>query len=204
MDVLKDDLLEAVGAVAAPLLLSAVARQLDSLGPVLTVEQAGGAIVSALCPETRFGPLGTKTLIGCDLVHDGEAVWLSAGECALHPGLSDWTPHSLAQAAMLPAEAAYTMAGACQTIPMFESVGVVIGEGLCSGQLALTFASGARAVAYYGQKPAGGLFSSTSHAISGDGLFEIGNRLRRSVNEAAALAAVAEAAPAHHSIVTVH
>ncbi len=204
MDVLKDDLLEAVAAVAAPLLLTAVTRQLDALGPVLRAEEAGGALLSAICPERRFGHLGTKTLIGCEVMHDGETVWLTPGECALHPGLSDWTPHCLAQAAMLPAECAYTMANATGAVPVFESVGVVIGEGLCSGQMAMTFASGARVIVYYGQRPEGGLFSSASYGLSGDGLYEIGNRLRRAVNEASALAMQADQVERAMCAATVH
>lgn len=204
MDLLKDDLLEAVASVAAPLLVAAVTRQLDALGPILTPEEAGCALVSAICPERRFGPLGTKALIGCEINHNGETVWLSPGECSLHPGLSDWTPHCLAQATMLPTETAYTMAAATGLVPVFESVGVVVGEGLCSGQLAMTFASGARAIVYYGQRPAGGLFSSASYALSGDGLYEIGDHLRRALNEASALAVQAERVERAVCTVTVH
>ena len=204
MDVIKDDLSEAVAAVAPPLLLAAVSRQLEALGPVLTAEEAGGAIIAAVCPESRYGPLGTKALIGCEINHNGETVWLSPGECALHPGLSDWTPHCLAQAAMLPAETAYAMVNATGAPPVFESVGVVIGEGLCSGQLAMTFASGARVIVYYGQRPEGGLFSSTSYGVSGDGLYEIGNHLRRASNESAALAMQAERTERAMGAETVH
>lgn len=192
MDILKDDLLEAVGAVAPPLLLAAVARHVDALGAVLTTEEAGDALLSAICPERRFGPLGTKALIGCEIIDGEEMKWLTPSECAMHPGLSDWTPCTLAQAAMLPVETANQLAGACIPVPFFRSVGVITAEGLCSGQLVMTFNNGARATVVYGQRAQVEPVASSAYAITGDALCAIGDQLRRSENDAAALAVLAE------------
>lgn len=194
MDVIKADLLEAVAATAPPLLVATLSRLLDDCGPVITAEQAGGAIAAAICPERKFGPLGLKPLVGCEVQHGADVVWLTAAQCAMNPGLSDWTPPCLAQAFMLPVETQYALTGVVSAVPIFESAGVVIGEGLCSGQLALTFpASGARVIAYYGQRATGGLFSSVSHAVSGDGLCAIGDRLRDAASAAEVASQEAEA-----------
>lgn len=194
MDVLKDDLLEVVAATAPPLLVAAVSRLLDDYGPALTTEQAGGVIAAAICPERKFGPLGVKPLVGCEIYHGGEVVWLTPAQCVMNPGLADWTPACLAQAFMLPVETQYALTGVVSKVPVFESVGVVVGEGHCSGQLAMTFPdSGARVIAYYGQRTTGGLFASTSHAVSGDGLCALGDRLRDAVNAAEAAEQQAEA-----------
>lgn len=193
MDILKDDLLEVVGAYAPPLLVFAVARQLGDLGPVVTAEQAGGALAAALCPERKYGPLGTKALVGCEVQHNGETVWLTPAQCLMNPALADWTPPCLAQAFTLPVETAYALTAALVAVPIFESVGVIVAEGVCSGQLALTFPqSGARVIVYYGQRVTSGLFASTTYAVSGDGLYAIGDALRRASAEADAAALDAE------------
>lgn len=193
MDVLKDDLLEAVAATAPPLLVAAVSRLLDDYGPALKTEQAGSVLAAALCPDRKFGPLGLKPLVGCEVYHGDTMAWLTPAQCMMNPGLADWAPACLAQAFMLPVEAQYALTAAIAKTPVFESVGVVVGEGLCSGQLALTFPeSGARVIVYYGQRPAGDLFASTTYAVSGDGLCAIGDRLREAVNAAEAAANQAE------------
>lgn len=204
MDVLKDDLLEALGGAAAPLFLSAVSRQLNGFGPVLTTEEAGGALISALCPDTKFGPLGAKPLIGCELREGGEKVWLTPGECAMHPGLADWTPPSLAQAVMLPLETAYSLAGGCCPTPVFTTVGVATSEGLCSGQLAMTFSHGGRAIVYYGQAPRPDDFAITSHTMSCDWLFRIGDALRRFGNATEAEVRAVERLERAYLAATVH
>lgn len=185
--------MEVVAATAPPLLVAAVSRLLDDYGPALTAEQAGGVLAAAICPERKFGPLGLKAFVGCEVYHGGDMAWLTPEQCMMNPALADWTPACLAQAFMLPVETQYALTGVVAKVPIFESVGVVIGEGLCSGQLSLTFPdSGARVIAYYGQRATGGLFASVSHAVSGDGLCAIGDRLRDAVNEAEAAAQQAE------------
>lgn len=179
MKILRDDLLDAVDQVGSPLMRAAVAAALDQSGPVLNAQEAGSAIIVAVCSERRFGALGAKPLIGCELAMGGETVWLNADECALHPGLSDWTPGTLAEAFMLPAEVAFTMANLTGSAPVFRSAGVVTAEGLCSGQLAMSFASGALATVFYGQRFTGLHLMTVAHAIAGDGLFAIGERLRQ-------------------------
>lgn len=187
MDIPKDDLVEAAGALVSPLMLSALTRQLASAGSLLTLEEAGGAILGALCPETRYGPLGVKRLVGCEIFHGGEATLLDPSQCAMHPGLSDWTPPSLAQALMLPVESAFSMIDATSTLPLFDTVSVVVAEGHCSGHLTLTFPnSGATAVIHYGQPRNPDLFTATSHSISGDGLWKLGHLIRRLANAARA------------------
>ena len=192
MDVFKDDLLEAVGQVVPPLLLAAVARHVAPAGPVLTAEEAGDALLSAICPDRRFGPLGTKALIGCEIIDGDEMKWLTPSECAMHPGLSDWTPCTLAQAAMLPVETANQLTGACTSVPYFRSVGVITAEGLCSGQLVMTFPNGGRATVVYGQRAQVEPVASSAYAITGDALCAIGDRLRHSENEAETQAVLAE------------
>lgn len=184
MAIRTTDLLDAFAAIAPPLFLSALSRQLGPLERMAASAEVGGAIVSALCPEVRFGDLGSKVLVGVEVYHsDGGGAWLCPDQVAISAGLSDWVPHTLAEAAMVPVEATRTLADAVSDVPIFEAVGVVIAEGLCSGQLSLTFPkTGARAVAYYGQRVLGGMFATTSYGIAGDALCAVGNHLRLAVN----------------------
>lgn len=177
MRITRSDFLSALGAHAPPLLVAAAAKAADPLGPVLTEPDAGAILASALCPETKFGPLGAKALVGCDLTYQGRTVFLTPGQCALHVGLSDWTRPSLAEAFMVPVEVGYSMIHATAAVPVFDVVSIVIGEGLCSGQLSIRFASGAHAIVYYGQKPQPNRFALTVHSMSGDGLYAMGEAL---------------------------
>lgn len=174
MRIIRSDFLTALGAHAAPLLFAAANKAAQELGPVLTLYEAGSLLAAAICPETKFGHLGAKTLVGCDLTHGGRTVFLPPDQCALHVGLSDWTRHTLAEAIMLPLEVAYSLAHATSTVPVFDVISIVVSEGLCSGQLTIRFPSGAHAVAYYGQVPQPGRFACAAHSISGDGLYAMG------------------------------
>ena len=111
----------------------------------------------------------------------------------MHPGLGEWSRPCLAQAFMLPVELAATMAHATGTVPVVETVGVVTGEGLCSGQLVLSFASGAVATIFYGQRFQGAHFCTTAQSVTGDGLFAIGNALREADRADDAATALAQA-----------
>lgn len=179
MKIIRDDFLDAIDHVATPLMRATVAAGVRDAGAVLSADTAGAALVSAICPDRRFGPLGEKPLVGCELVFDNETTWLTPSQCAMHPGLSDWTPPSLAQAFMLPVEVAMTLAHVVGTAPIFQTAGVVTAEGMCSGQLVLTFTSGAKATVFYGQRFTGLHLVTTAYAIAGDGLFAIGEHLRQ-------------------------
>lgn len=178
------DLLDAFAAIAPPLYLSALSRQLGPLDRMAASAEVGAAIVSALCPDTRFGDLGAKELVGVEVYHaDGGGAWLCPDQVAISAGLSDWVPHTLAEAAMVPVEATRTLADAVSDVPIVDAVGVVIAEGVCSGQLSLTFpTTGARVIAYYGQRVLGTLFATTSYGLAGASLCAVGDHLRLAVN----------------------
>lgn len=192
-------LIEAVEASAPPLLASRF-KKLVQDRPVITSEEAGGALCAALCSETRYGDLGAKPLIGGAIHLNGETAWLTPEQLMLNPGLGEWSPAFLAQAMMLPVESAYAMTGATMQLPSFDFVGVVVAEGVCAGRFALTFATGAQATLWFGQAADASLFASQTYALSGHGLANVGNTLRHITNAAvlADLDAVeAEGARAH-------
>lgn len=173
----RTDFLKAFGAQASPLVLAAASKAAANLAPALSALEAGAVILAAVCPETKFGPLGPKALIGCDLSYNGRSVFLTPDDCSTHPGLSAWTRPTLAGAFMVPVEVGYTMAHSTGAVPVFDLATVVLAEGLCSGQLSIRFASGAHALLYYGQRPASSHFVAVAHSVSGDALYAIGEAL---------------------------
>lgn len=202
MKINRDDFLQAVGQHAPPLFQAAVSRALSDAGPVISIDVAGGAIAAALCADRRFGDLGSKSLAGCELSFNGTSVWLTADQCVMHPGLGEWIRPCLAQAFMLPAELAATLAHAtCVEVPNIQTVGILTGEGHCSGQMVLAFASGAIATVVYGQRFTGSHFSTTAHVIAGDSLFAIGDELREADKADEMAAALEERLVGAHGVV---
>lgn len=203
MQIPKSQLATAFAEYAAPAMVQAFTNALPG-HESLTLEEAGRALVTALCPFDRYGDIGGKTLSGIEVRTDGQSAWLDPQTVINHPHLWVWAETIFAQAVMVPVEAAYSMAYLTGPIATFRGVSVTFGEGICSCRVEMFHPdSGATVTAYYGSKP-DTFFSTVCHTYSGDALFMLGDRLRLANNEAIQAAHDEAARERAESRLTVH